>query len=201
MAPKAEPAEEQHESDSGTALAEPENEPAPPAEKPSDPVIRLRRSTLIFAIIMAVVLMFITYALGRRARAEAAPPAQNSIERQDVNQAATPSLPARLVGKSAIFLKEFDSTQRASQANALAYRNHIAESADAAFIRQAGKSPFVLMVGRDRKLAVCIGPFDSIAGPEIDAMLAKARALTFNGVKPFHAAYTAKLPSAAKICE
>ena len=50
-----------------------------------------------------------------------------------------PALPEQLRNKCAVYLKVFDHTQEAGAANARAYRDFLSSSADAAFIRAAGK--------------------------------------------------------------
>ena len=200
------------EQKNGAAQEPAEQEPningtAPAVEQPpaspdaSDPVIRLRRSTFIFALIMAIVLLFIAYAIGRRAHGQTPPPALQVTERPADIQEVRPLLPSELLGKSAIFLKEFDHTQNASRANAIAYCKYLNDTPDSAFIAEIGKRSFVLSIADQRKLVVCVGPFDALAGPEIDAMLPRMRELRFNGVKPFRAAYAATLPPTARICE
>lgn len=172
-----------------------------PASSGTDPVIRLRRSTLVFAIIMAIVIVFIAYAVGRSAHGETPSPSLRVSQAPVYTTQASSLLPVELRGKSAIFMKEFDYTQDASRANALAYCKYLNETPDSAFIVKTGKRSFILSVVDQRKLVVCVGPFNALAGPDIDALLPKVREIRFNGVKPFRAAYAATLPPTAKICE
>jgi hypothetical protein len=162
-----------------------------------EPTIAIRRSTLIFAVIVVAILLFISFRLGRGTapRPETSrSPAVGRPERQDVRR---PALPERLRGKSVICLKTFDLRQEASPANARAYRSFLNTSPEAAFIKSSGREAFI--IAYQRELQVCVGPFKGLTTPTVNRILPKLRALRHNDVPQFAHADVRPVPYYAKV--
>ena len=204
----AEPAAEQAapppEPDAGGAPSQ--QQPIPPATHrrfpvsvfaDNEPTITLRRSTVIFAIIAVAILLFISYALGKRAGSPSHPQNRERSQTGGLNEIRRPALPPELRNKLAIYMKEFDQTQDAGAANARAYRDFLNRSADAAFIRSAAKQAFIVSSGR--KLILCVGPFDSLRGADINVLLPRLRELSYNGVQHFGGVNARLLPDDARL--
>lgn len=166
-----------------------------------EPTVTLRRSTLIFALILFLVLLFIAYALGRRARAPAPRPSGEkvTVRRHGMEETRTPVLPQSLRNKYAVYMEDFDHRKNANVANALAVRDTLRGSPEAEFIGVGGKDVFILSY--DHRLHVCVGPFDTLTGPGIDRMLPRLRALSHNGMREFAAAPVRALPPHARLFE
>ena len=162
-----------------------------------EPTITMRRSTLIFAIIVVLVLLFIAYAVGakRASRSNPSSRAASSVTGDGVRETRRPALPEWLRGKCVVFARDFDSTQDRSSANAQAYCRFLNTSNEAAFVRGDGKQAFLLSLGPDeRKLVVCVGPFDGVTGPQVDQFLSRLRGLLYEGTaRPFATASVVQL--------
>ncbi|MFO7900933.1 MAG: hypothetical protein R6V58_17975 [Planctomycetota bacterium] len=164
-----------------------------------EPTVTIRRSTLVFAIIVGLVLLFIAYALGRRsARPAARPTGTITRNRDGLIETSRPALPDRYRNKWAIHLKALDRTRRANPENARAYRDFVRREAD--FLEEHGKEAFIISHGRE--LFVCVGPFEDARGnPELHRMVDKLRGLRYNGGRLFASASVRRLPRRAKLFE
>ena len=199
------------ESKAGAEPVQKQPEPAakPPPKSPienkfpfsvfaeNEPTITLRRSTLIFSVIVVAVLLFISYALGKRVSRARPPQKKPAVKSGEIKETRRPALPEELRNKSVICMKVFDHTQNAGPANARAYREFLNVSPDAAFIKSRGKKAFI--ISHDRKLIVCIGPFDGLTSPHVNWLLPKLRKLRHNGVQQFANAEVKPLPHYAKL--
>ncbi len=157
-----------------------------------DPTVTIRRSTLIFAIIGAIVLLFIAFAVGRRTAPRPKATRSRTTEREGYREVRQPSVPDGFRGKVRICVKTFDHTQEAGLANARAYRKFFNTAPETAFIRTRGKKAFILQY--ERQLQVCIGPFEGIETPAVDELGPKIKDLKFGGVRQFSNPYAAKIP-------
>lgn len=164
-----------------------------------EPKVTIRRSTLIFAGILVLVLLFVAYALGRRARRRTTRPATTTSTRDGMRETSRPALPGPLRDKCAVHMKVLDHTQQANAANARAYRDFLRTSPDATFIKSAGKKAFI--ISHSRRLVVCVGPFDSLQSADLNEMLPKLRELRYNHVQLFARARVQPLPLRAKLFE
>ena len=174
-------------------------QPLPPSTfAGNEPTISLRRSTAVFCVLVVLVLLFIAFALGRRVR-RAVPhqPARATTTRNGMTEVRRLALPEELRNKSAIFLKTFNRTESSAGPNARAYRDFLNTSPDAAFIRSADVRAFI--ISKDRELALCVGPFDTVEGPELQSVRRKIIDLPYRRVKQFGSAYGAQLPDDAKL--
>ena len=166
-----------------------------------EPKIAIRRSTLIFALIVILVLLFISYAIGKRAGRSAAgrPRAATAIDRDGFLETRLPAQPDALRNKCVVVMKTLRHTEAANETNAREYRKFLNTSPDAAFIKAAGKQVFI--VSYRQRLYVCVGPFDRLDSPDLDAMLPKLRRLRYNGIQQFANAGVEPLPHLAKLLE
>lgn len=162
-----------------------------------EPSITIRRSTLIFAVIVIVILFFIAFALGRRAAAQPKRSRRATVARNSREETRGPAVPDEFRNKSVICLRIFSHTQGAGPANARAYRDFLNESAEVAFIKSSGKKAFIL--AHQRELQVCVGPFDGLATPLVNELLPRLRELRHNGVCQFRAADVQPVPVYAKV--
>ncbi|MFH1732811.1 MAG: hypothetical protein ABIF82_14325 [Planctomycetota bacterium] len=162
-----------------------------------EPAITVRRSTLIFAAVVVVILFFIAFALGRRTAPRPKTSGRATVERNSREETRRPAVPDELRNKSVICLRVFSHTQEAGPANARAYREFLNESPDAAFIRSSGKKAFIL--AHRRELEVCVGPFDGLATPLVNELLPRLRELRHNGVCQFRGAEVQPVPVYAKV--
>ena len=180
--------------------SEPRQQPRSPVTSlfaSDDPSITIRRSTLIFAVIVVAVLLFIAFALGRRSTSPSQPSSRAPAERVESESVRRPALPQHLRGKSVICLKTFDRTEDAGQANARAYRDFLRTSPDAAFVKSSGRNVFILSY--ERELQLCVGPFDGGVGtPAASDLLQKLRQLRYNEVQQFAHADVRPVPYYAK---
>ena len=162
------------------------------------PTITLRRSTLIFSIVIVIILLFIFYALGKRAgRAGAASraPAANAAH----GETRVPAQPDAVRHKCAVVVQVLDHTQEASAANARRYRDFLIESAEAAFVRGAEKQAFIL--SHRQQLLVCVGPFESLRDETLADVLPGLRTLRFDGDERFRNATVQPIPATAKLMD
>jgi len=175
--------------------------PAPPKRLPlsafseDEPTIAVRRSTLIFVALLAVlVLLFIAFALGRRTAAKPTVSAEGPrvTERGNLTEKREPAHPARFRNKYMVYLHTLDHTQQASQANAKKYREMLQSLPAAELIAKAGKEAVIMAY--DRKLFVCVGPFDALDSPDLNQLLPRLRALDVK----FATASVQRLPYMAK---
>ena len=183
----------------GLAAEKPQPEAAPPSpvSKPEqqarsfpmsvfasdEPTVTIRRSTLIFAVIVVAILLFIAFAVGRRSGARAKTSRRAVTEEQESVAVRRPALPEHLRGKSVICLRTFDLTEEAGPANARAYRDFLKTSPEAAFIKSSGRQVYILT--HERELQLCVGPFDGLTTPAVNELLPKLRKLRYNNVRPF----------------
>jgi len=186
------------------AAASPETPPAPTRRSfpmsvfaEDEPSITVRRSTLIFAAIVVVILLFIAFAIGRRAAARPKTSRRATVERNSRENARRPAVPEELRSKSVICLRVFSHTQEAGPANARAYRDFLNGSPEAAFIKSSGKKAFIL--AHRRELEVCVGPFDGLATGLVNELLPRLRELRHNGVCQFRGAEVHPVPVFAKV--
>ena len=156
-----------------------------------EPTVTIRRSTLVFAVIGALVLLFIAFAVGRRTAARPRSSRSRTTEREGYREVRQPSVPDEFRGKVRICVKTFDHTQEAGLANARAYRKFFNTAPETAFIRARGKKAFILQY--ERQLQVCIGPFEGIETPDVNELGPKIKELRFGGVRQF-SPYVAKIP-------
>lgn len=169
----------------------------------SEPTVTLRRSTLVFAVVVGVILISVAYGIGRRVGRGAPARSRTLPSPGGMMETRVPALPAELRGKCAVVAKVFDHTQEANPANARAYRdflsNYLRTAADAAALRAGGKSAFILSYARE--LAVCVGPFDRPDSLDAVAAQAKLRTLRFRNVLQFADASVERLRADAKLFE
>lgn len=151
----------------------------------SEPTITLRRSTLIFSLVLVFVLLFIAYAMGT-SRARQAPSAG-----QKSSQTAAP----KMTGQWAIVLKEFRTTDSSSLANATDYRNYLRQKPEVL----SNKDAFILSSMSDRKLLLCVGPFQYQDSPQVSEILPRLRTLQYLGVRQFGNAQVQPLPSESQV--
>jgi hypothetical protein len=174
--------------------------PAPPKRLPlsafseDEPTIAVRRSTLIFAALAVLVLLFIAFALGRRTASKPTASAEGPrvTERGNLTEKREPAHPARFRNKYMVYLHTLDHTQQASQANAKKYREMLQSLPAAELIAKAGKEAVIMAY--DRKLFVCVGPFDALDSPDLNQLLPRLRALDVK----FATASVQRLPYMAK---
>jgi Na+-transporting methylmalonyl-CoA/oxaloacetate decarboxylase gamma subunit len=167
--------------------------------------ITVRRSTLIFAVLIVLVLLFIMYAIGKRVGKADAAPASRSLRkpetvqtvRGNLHETRRSALPPALRNKCAVFLKVVDHTQSAGAANARKCRDFLRQAPAARFIRAAEHDAFILAY--NRKLFVCVGPFDGLETANIESMLPRLRTLRYNGLRQFRNASVAWLPHVARL--
>jgi hypothetical protein len=161
----------------------------------NEPTIAVRRSTIIFALLIALVLIFIAYAVGLRAGKKAKGPARlpRTSVRGNLHEKREPAHPARFQNKYMVQLRVLDRTQQAGEANARKYRDTLQSPPGSSIIRGAGKE--VVIMTYNRKLFVCVGPFDALDSPDLNRILPRLRALDVN----FSAASVLRLPYMAKI--
>ncbi len=218
--PRPEPAEEPESDRTPPASSEPtpeettapqeSQEHQPPDQQPggrrplsffeeTEPTVTVQRSTLIFAVLLALVLLFIAFALGRRSAPRPSPQTGTiTRDRDGLIETTRPALPDQYRDKWAIHLTALDRTRRANSANARAYRDFVRQQAD--FLEEAGKDAFIISYGR--QLFVCVGPFDDAEeNPELDWMVDKVRELRYNGTALFARASVRPLPRRAKLFE
>ena len=163
-----------------------------------DPTITVRRSTLVFAAIVVAILLFIAFALGKRAGAPVRAAGPAPAEEPKVLPARGPVLPEHLRGKSVICLKTFYHTQDAGPANARAFRTFLKTSPDAAFVKASGREVFILEYKRE--LQLCIGPFDGgVGAPAATGLLQELRQLRYNNVRQFEYADVRPVQHYAKV--
>jgi len=149
-----------------------------------EPTITIRRSTLVFAVFAVAVLLFIFYALGKRAGRPSAPQADSPTMRRDgLIERGRPAIPDNLRNKWAACVQVLDHTREANMANARAYCVFFNTAPETRFLRDAGKQAFI--VSQQQKLHVYIGPFDLPDGPDADSLLPKLQQLAHQGVKKF----------------
>jgi len=191
--------------------AQPEAVPPPPASEPGqqaksfpmsvfandEPTVTIRRSTLIFALIVVAILLFISFAIGQRFASPAKTSRSPAAEVPERVGMRRPALPEHLRGKSVICLKTFDRTQDAGPANARAYRSFLKTSPEAAFIKSSGRAVFILEY--ERELQLCVGPFDGLTAPAVNQLLPKVRELRHNDVQQFAHADVRPVPYYAKV--
>jgi len=188
--------------------------PAPrPAQRPAEgrfpfsvftedePKIAIRRSTLIFALIVIIVLLFIFYALGKRAGRSATAGARTTtaIDRDGFHETRLPAQPDALRNKCVVVMKMLRHTQAANEMNAREYRDFLNTSSETAFIKAGGKQAFI--VSYQQWLYVCVGPFERLDSPDLDAMLPNLRRLRYNSIQQFANAGVEPLPYLAKLFE
>jgi hypothetical protein len=159
-----------------------------------EPTIAVRRSTLIFVALAVLVLLFIAFALGRRTAAKPTVSAEGPrvTERGNLTEKREPAHPARFRNKYMVYLHTLDHTQQASQANAKKYREMLQSLPAAELIAKAGKEAVIMAY--DRKLFVCVGPFDALDSPDLNQLLPRLRALDVK----FATASVQRLPYMAK---
>jgi hypothetical protein len=166
-----------------------------------EPTVTLRRSTLIFCIIVVLVLLFVAYSLGMRAGASPSrkPQAPATISSQHTIEHRVPALPERYRNKPAACVKVLDHTQDASEPNALAYVSFFNEADETAFLRAAQKEAFVL--SHDRKLYVYVGPFEpaAVSRRGENPVLSRLRSLRYKGVRQFARVGLEVLPERGKL--
>lgn len=165
----------------------------------TEPTITIHRSTLVFAVLLALVLIFIAFALGRRSAPRPGPQTGTiTRDRDGLIETTRPALPDEYRDKWAIHLTALDQTRRANSENARAYRDFVRQQAD--FLEETGKDAFI--ISYDRRLFVCVGPFeDAQENPVLDRMVDKVRELRYNGTALFARASVRPLPRRAKLFE
>lgn len=149
-----------------------------------EPTITIRRSTLIFALVVIAVLLFIAYALGKRAgRPVQAQPTSQSMRREGLIERGRPAIPEKLRDRWAACVQVLDHTHPANVANARTYCEFFNAAPETRFLRDAGKQAFI--ISQDQKLHVYVGPFDLPDGPDVEILLPRLRQLAHQGVKKF----------------
>ncbi len=152
-----------------------------------EPTITIRRSTLFFALLVVAVLIFIAYALGKRAgRTVPVQSISPTMRRDGLIERGRPAIPDRLRDKWAACVQVLDHTRPANVANARTYCEFFNAAPETRFLRDAGKQAFI--ISQDQKLHVYVGPFDLPDGPDVETLLPKLRQLAHQGVKKFTAA-------------
>ena len=163
-----------------------------------DPTITIRRSTLIFAAIVAVILLFIAFAIGKRAGAPAKTTSDAAAQDPKALNTRGPAVPDHLRGKSVICLKTFGRKQDAGPANARTFRTFLETSPDAAFVKSSGRQVFILEY--ENELQLCVGPFDGGVGtPTATGLLQELRQLRYNNVRQFDYADVRPVQDYAKV--
>jgi len=172
-------------------------EPAVSAFAAAEPTITLRRSTAVFVALGVLVLLFIAYALGRRSRGPNPAAGGETVKESGVRETRAPLLPPELQNTFAIFLKRFDGTQDAGEANARAYHEFLTTSPSARFLRDGGKR--VLLISHNRHLELCVGPFQDLTEP--DLIRSELANLEYHGVRQFANSEVRRLPLDAKLLD
>lgn len=153
-----------------------------------EPTITVRRSTLFFALVIVAVLLFIAYALGKRAGRPASSQANTltMVQRDGLIERGRPAIPEKFRDKWAACMQVLDHTRPANVANARSYCEFFNKAPETRFLRDAGKEAFI--VSQDQKLHVYVGPFELPDGTDVDTLLPKLRHLPHQGVKKFTSA-------------
>ncbi len=164
-----------------------------------EPTIPVRRSTIIFAAVALVVLLFIAYAIGKRSAAPSAPSRADQPTQLDsgVLHSQRPALPAELKDHFVIHVKNFDHTQTAAEANARAYEDFLNTDPATAFLRQYGKKVYILSY--DQELLVCVGPFDGENDATARTVRSQLQDVRRNGLLQFPRADLIKAPEYARL--
>ena len=162
-----------------------------------EPTVTIRRSTLVFCILVVLVLLFIAYALGRSGRRPARTSGPTTSRRNGVVETSRPGLPERYRNKLVAWMRVLKRTEPSHPDNARAYRDFLRQNAT--FLEQGGKDAFI--ISYDRKLVVCVGPFDGFNSQDVTDMLPKLHRLRYNDAQLFARASVRRLPAHATLFE